>query len=316
MSTAQRHERPGGHRGDSHSQVLSLTADLTMWTRARQHRLIDRPGAGECSICQRDACDDLDHLATARPIFAAALKYAAAGWATFPLRAASKLPATTNGLRDATRDPERLEGWFPPGTRYNLGAVVPPGLVALDLDGPDAVRALRALDLATPATARQKTPRGWHLIYRLPAGAEARQTAGEIAPGVDTRAAGKGYLVVSPSIVNGTAYRWEVEPMPSNIAEAPAWLLDKLTATRTEAEPPPCRDWRPVAGAVVGNGARNATLASVAGLLFRRLPAELAYDLASLWARHRCTPPLPEQETARTLDSIARLELQRREVAT
>lgn len=159
-----------------------------------------------------------------------ALRYAALGWRVFPLRAGTKRPATENGFHDGTTDPEAIRRAFPPGTRYNLGATPPPDLIALDLDvkdGDDGPAALRSLDLATPATAVQTTPSGGrHLIYRLPAGVDGWESQGDIAPGVDTRASGKGYIVLAPSIVGGAAYRWKVAPTAEHIAPAPEWLVN------------------------------------------------------------------------------------------
>lgn len=238
-----------------------------------------------------------------------ALRYAAAGWPVLPLRAGAKVPAIEHGLHDATTDADTIRAWWPPGSCLNVGAVVPLGRVVVDVDGRDALARLHALDLDLPATARQRTPRGWHYVYAVP-DLELRQTASEIAPGVDTRTAGRGYIVVEPSIVDGRRYGWDASLEECNIAEAPDWLLERLSIKRSR------RDWSMLAGAIVERGSRNETLASVAGLVFRRLPARLAYDLARLWAEHRCDPPLPDREIERTLESVAGRELLRRERAS
>ncbi|HVS04390.1 MAG TPA: bifunctional DNA primase/polymerase [Thermoanaerobaculia bacterium] len=244
-----------------------------------------------------------------------ALRYAELGWGVFPLAPGSNVPlADSSGVSDATTDPDLIRSWWPPGSRFNIGATPPPGHLVLDLDkrddGRDGAATLRALDLSVPATARQRTPHGTHHVFQLPPGVELRQTAGKVAPGVDTRRHRAGYIAVEPSVRPSGSYVWEVAPVPGNIAEAPEWLVERLTCDRSQV-----RDWRELAGATVPSGARNATLASVAGLLYRRLPAELAYDLGMLWAQHRCDPPLPEREAQRTLSSIATCELRRRGAA-
>ena len=95
------------------------------------------------------------------------------------------------------------------------------------------------------------------------------------------------------------------------MAEAPAWLLDRLGqagAKRSDEE------WISIAREGVGEGMRNTAVASVAGLLFRRIKhPHLARELTLAWHDARCRPALPDNEIARTMESIARLELQRRE---
>ena len=52
------------------------------------------------------------------------------------------------------------------------------------------------------------TPNGGrHYIFRQPDGKDLRHTTGKVAPKIDTRANG-GYIVVPPSVVDGTPYRW------------------------------------------------------------------------------------------------------------
>lgn len=178
-----------------------------------------------------------------------ALRYAANGWRVFPLRANDKAPATKHGFKDATEDPEAIRKMFPPGTKYNLGGVVPEGCIAVDVD-PGGLDALRALDYDLPATATQRTPRGGtHHLFGLPEGVAGRQdNSGDLCPNVDTRAEGKGYLVLAPSTVDGTAYAWEVQPKPDHIAPAPDWLVDWCRAGMNgngHGSPAPARERSP-----------------------------------------------------------------------
>lgn len=161
----------------------------------------------------------------------AALRYAESGWAVFPLKPGSKLPATSNGFKDATRDRNRIAAMFNGST--NVGAVPPEGTVVLDVDGPDAHKRLAELGYELPETAHQETPHGDHYVYRAPV--KLRQTAGEICEGVDTRVAGRGYIVVAPSKVDGKSYTWTTPPLNGNISPAPQWLID---ATIERPAPP------------------------------------------------------------------------------
>ena len=59
-------------------------------------------------------------------------------------------------------------------------------------------------------------------------------------------------------------------------------------------------------------GQRNEKLASLAGLLFRKLPyPELVAELVVAWNASRCKPPLPETEAWKIIDSIALREADR-----
>src|SRR5260370_693027 len=107
----------------------------------------------------------------------AALLYARHGLPCFPLRAGTKYPAC-RWSTEATTDQNRLRQLFNGHQDFNLGIAVPPGLVLFDVDGAEALRALAHTDRELPETARQRTPRGMHYLYRVPDGVELRQTAG------------------------------------------------------------------------------------------------------------------------------------------
>ena len=231
-------------------------------------------------------------------------RYAELGWAVFPLRANDKEPATEHGFHDATRDPEAIGRMFPRGTRFNIGGAVPPGLIVVDLDSPEAGRALAATDRDLPTTARSRTPRpGEHLIYRLPEGVSGRQSNGEIAEGVDTRAHQKGYVVLPPSTRDGRSYEWITPPIDGNITDAPGWLIrwcQEDRAPRAEVAEP---------GEPIREGTRNGALASLAGSMRRRGMTAEAIEAALLTENEaRCSPPLPDAEVQRIASSISKYE--------
>jgi hypothetical protein len=115
------------------------------------------------------------------------------GWQT----AALDLDSIAKDLR---RDPYANLGWRmgpqPGGFR----------LIAIDCDGP-----LSLLDeIGTfPATLTARTGRGWHLVYRWPAGKDLpKNQASLIAGHVDLRSVG-GQIVVAPSVHrSGHRYEW------------------------------------------------------------------------------------------------------------
>jgi hypothetical protein len=87
----------------------------------------------------------------------------------------------------------------------------------------------------------------------------------------------------------------------------PSWLLAKLR-TDDPRYGHPREYWREVAHRGVLAGQRNNTIASFTGhLLWHGVDPEVVLDLLLAWNRVRCQPPLPDDEVARTVQSIARL---------
>ncbi|MFJ6012090.1 bifunctional DNA primase/polymerase [Streptomyces sp. NPDC092952] len=207
-------------------------------------------------------------------LLAAALDAAERGWHVFPLRPGGKRPAlhaetvcprtgpcTGGHLKwedRATTDPDRIRRAWASGP-YNIGiATGRSHLVVVDLDkpkdgtdAPDGVANLAALaeraGQAVPATRTVRTPSGGlHLYFSAPAAARLRNTAGSVAPLVDTRAWG-GYVAAAGSTIDG--HRYETVG-PALIRPLPAWLLQLLvpphpsttpTLGRAPAPPRSCR---------------------------------------------------------------------------
>ena len=72
-------------------------------------------------------------------------------------------------------------------------------------------------------------------------------------------------------------------------------------------------DWNAVMCADVTEGARNDTVARIAGhLLHRGVNAAVTLAFLQWWNSAHCRPPLPPEEITRTVDSICRAELRRR----
>ncbi|CAL9421292.1 bifunctional DNA primase/polymerase [Streptomyces sp. enrichment culture] len=230
----------------------------------------------------------------------AALDIARKGWHVFPLRPGAKRPALHHEAQcprtgacagghvkweqRATTDPGRIRAAWSAGA-FNVGvATGPSGLVVVDLDVPKGKGCSDApcgaaffgalcerAGHAVPATFRVRTAGGGeHLYFRAPAGVRLRNTAGSLAPLVDTRAWG-GYVVAPGSTVHGAPYE-VVDDRP--VLELPAWLLELLQgpskATTAEFRPVVHRDVSRVARvaleretaavAATLEGGRNAAL--------------------------------------------------------
>ncbi|MFJ3665670.1 bifunctional DNA primase/polymerase [Streptomyces sp. NPDC090106] len=201
----------------------------------------------------------------------AALGAAERGWYVFPLRPGTKRPALhseqacahtgpcQSGHRKwearATTDPDRIRAAWSRAP-FNVGiATGPSGLLVIDLDkpknqdnhnsntdAPDGATTFAALCERTGQTRpRTRTIRtasgGHHLYFTAPAAVRLHNTAGTLAPLVDTRAWG-GYVVAAGSTINGRTY--EVEG-PALLSPLPPGLLALLIPPHpsTKSPPPP-----------------------------------------------------------------------------
>jgi Bifunctional DNA primase/polymerase, N-terminal len=155
-----------------------------------------------------------------------ALDYAAAGWAVFPLRPRSKVPATKNGFHSATTNPATIRRWFGGACSYNIGIATGPvsGVWMLDADGAVGALSLERIEREhgpLPRTRTSTTANGTHFWFRT--NTPIRCTVGVVAPGIDVRGNG-GYVVAPPSVhPDGSIYRWIDETVP--LVPAPEWLI-------------------------------------------------------------------------------------------
>ena len=160
---------------------------------------------------------------------ASALSLAERGLFIFPLLARDKRPATGHGLKDATRDPALIRGWWAENPEFNIGVATGAASRIFVVDVDDAEAELRKLETANgtlPATVESITAKGRHLFFRWPK-FKIRNSVGKLAPGIDIRGEG-GYVVGPPSIhPSGRRYHWSVDSA-KRTAEAPDWLLAKL----------------------------------------------------------------------------------------
>ena len=240
----------------------------------------------------------------------AARWYAELGFAVFPCAPGRKAPLTEHGLLEATTDVEQITAWWTQKPDANI-AIRTDDLIVVDIDGEGnawlADEAAKRAEL--DAGPLSLTPRGGrHHFFRQPEGRAWRNTAGRLAPRVDTRANG-GYVLVAPSVVDGRLYRWaderELSVPPHKLPEPPPWLVEQLDALGASngvvIETP--------AGNTIPKGQRNGTLASLAGAM-RRVGMSQAEIFAALQQVNadRCAPCLLLPEVERIAASIARYE--------
>jgi hypothetical protein len=162
----------------------------------------------------------------------AALQLAERGLAVFPCRPRDKRPATAHGCKDATGDVITIQTWWQENPNYNIGIAtgVVSGIFVVDVDDAEAeLKRLEAEHGELPQTVEVITGRedGRHLYFKCP-NALIGNTAGKIAEGIDTRGEG-GYVLAPPSIhPSGRRYAWSVDSA-NGFAQAPQWLLDKIS---------------------------------------------------------------------------------------
>ncbi|MFF7226228.1 bifunctional DNA primase/polymerase [Streptomyces massasporeus] len=194
----------------------------------------------------------------------AALTAAERGWHVFPLRPGTKRPALhgetacprtgpcAGGHRKweqrASTDPERIRAAWSQAP-FNVGiATGPSGLLVVDLDvpkdnsstdAPDGAATFGALCERTgrpvPRTRTVRTASGGrHLYFTAPAAVRLHNTAGTLAPLVDTRAWG-GYVVAAGSTIDGDRYELEG---PALLRPLPDWLKAMLMPPHPANRPP------------------------------------------------------------------------------
>ncbi|MGM1062704.1 bifunctional DNA primase/polymerase [Saccharothrix sp. Mg75] len=162
--------------------------------------------------------------------YRAALAAAARGWPVLPLRPHDKAPALRGWDREATLDRDLIRRWWsrhPYNVGISCGAA---GLLVVDLDVPHgreafARRAWQHGEDDPRDTYSVSTASGGEHRYFLAPDVPLGNTAGRLAPHVDTRGVG-GYVVAAGSLLGTRRYR-VLRDLP--VAPAPDWLVAVLT---------------------------------------------------------------------------------------
>lgn len=197
-------------------------------------------------------------------LLSAALAAAGRGWPVIPLHPGSKVPALhgerrcprtgdcTDGHKTfeqrATTDPQRIERCWAAGA-FNVGiATGPAGLLVVDLDtvkatdekgAPDGAANFLALceraGHPAPVTRTIRTASGGrHLYFTAPPGVRLGNTAGTLAPRIDTRAWGGQVVAPGSRVPDGPYAVLDASP----VANLPEWLQSALTTPQKPATGP------------------------------------------------------------------------------
>ena len=249
------------------------------------------------------------------PCHAAALRYAARGWSVVPVERGGKRPIVPwLKLQRRRATGAEIEAWYAQRPEANVGIVTGAvsGLVVLDVDaqrgGPASLEAWACAYGPLPVTVEALTGGGGrHLYFRHPGEATTNRVG--LAAGIDLRGDG-GCVVAPPSLhASGRHYAWTKgrSPDEAHIAPLPDWLR-RLGHPQGGHPGHPLAYWQQLVHAGVDEGARNSTLASLAGhLLWHGVDAQVVLELLFAWNRVRCRPPLPDREVGSVVSSIVRL---------
>lgn len=149
----------------------------------------------------------------------------------------------------STRDPAQIHAWFDAPRKSMKGLAIDcakSGIAAIDLDVNDKVDGYAEWEKLpeqqdSPMKVRTRTG-GLHRFYRDPSG-EVRNSAGDVAPGIDIRGIG-GLVITSPTRVFGTdgVYSFENDIVP--VADLPSLtqpmidvILSRQGTTKTRFDP-------------------------------------------------------------------------------
>lgn len=274
--------------------------------------------------------------ADTNPLLAAALDYAARGWAVVPLHtplpdghcdcrkqscdAVGKHPRTKDGLKSATTDPAKIRRWWGMWPASNIGirtGEIRPGwyLSVLDVDtkagGQESLENLEGIHGKLPDTRHSLTGGGGdHYVFE--GDQPMKTTSGRLSSGLDTRGGGgsfgPGYIVAPPSRHrSGREYVWELSS-PEACAPPPSWLLAMVNGPTVVGGRGPEPAGERIVDGQAGGAGRKKTLHSIGRTMRAR---EMTFEeiLAALVVvnERRCDPPLDEKDVRRVAEHAARV---------
>jgi hypothetical protein len=236
-----------------------------------------------------------------------------------------KIPLIADWYHQASRDPLVIKGWWRkwPDANISMPTGSASGIIALDVDvkngqlGFDSLRELEIKYGDLPKTFATISPSGGQHFYFKYNGTPLGRRI-KFMPGLDLMAE-DSQVLLPPSIGNnGKKYEWEVTGHISevNLATPPAWLT-KLVSNSVNLESPTTRGasfWRTLVTEGAKEGQRNQSVAQLAGYLFYHdIDSHVTLECVRLWNNNRNSPPLPDNEIVKTVNSIAGKEFLRRQ---
>lgn len=263
-------------------------------------------------VVREDDADATEAGWALSPLGKAARKMAEFGFYVFPCIEREKRPATPNGLKNASRDLDKIvTAWTArPHMNVAIRTGAESGIFVLDVDGDEGWDSLHRLEdehEELPSTLSVSTPRGGQHFYFLHPGWDLRNTAGFPASGLDLRGDG-GYVLAPPSVGPG-GRQYEVDEQCQPVA-APEWLLGLVRSYQSKVDQSLQGrvDWVVFLNNAPTAGERNTRMTKYVGHLFGvGMDAREVMATAALLNAH-AKPPLPDKDLGVIVQSIARAE--------
>lgn len=240
----------------------------------------------------------------------AAITYARAGIAVFPLVSGTKIPAIAGGFKSSSNNIEQVSAWWPKGSLNNIGIATGAvnGHIAVDVDvksGVDGYASWSALkselDVVDSTLCCDTPSGGMHVFYASPQDLTISNKVGFL-PGVDIRGDG-GYVVASPSIVDGKRYKWKDNPIqPVSVPDALVQQLMKNRRQPLEAMSTAKCDIAPVKA-----GGRNEKLFRLALTQMKAGHTKTEVQDFSIRANELFQPPMELSEVNEIVNNVFRL---------
>lgn len=145
------------------------------------------------------------------PFHTAAEDYYHAGYMPIPLPQGRKFPPPKGVPNDLNYQQSTLDNWLSKNRAYNIGSIVPDGVVVFDIDGKPGMETLAELENSLGALPKtwcsfRGDPERYHLWFSCPAGLT---WPGKLGAGLDIIYRHYRYMVMPPSIhPDGGQYRW------------------------------------------------------------------------------------------------------------
>jgi len=239
-----------------------------------------------------------------------AVTYLKRGMSVIPLKPQDKRP-----LLSSWKDYQRkqmgigdLKGFWKETPEANIGIITGAisGITVVDVDGDDGANALKEANIQLPETYTVKTPKGWHYYYKYN---NLFKTGAGFLQNVDVRN-DAGYVVAPPSNVNNTDYVVIVDNNGefSEFGVVPEPFISRSVMTYSAAAHTGQID--PWITEALANGApegqRDQTATRLAGYFWSRgISEDIIKSMLEQFAA-KCTPPLPDKDIDRVINSVKR----------
>lgn len=257
------------------------------------------------------------------------LDYVTRGWAIFPCHtivrgvcscpkgaecpAPGKHPRTQNGVKDGTRNPDMIRTWMErfPQTNWAVACGEVSGIIVIDVDPrKNGFESMDELETSRtegplPETLRSNTGgAGRHYIFQYPEGGVSLPNRNNWLDGVDIKSNGGYVILPEAEHISGGTYTWD--NWGTSLAPLPSDVMQMLMAASSHSGGPSA-DLPSTSDILrgVAEGDRDNTLYKACCRWRRQLgdDAKEAVTVLALTAARNCTPPFPDDQAIKCVNS-------------